>query len=65
MVYVNDVLAFIHDAKAVMAGIAAKFEIINDKIAELVNMHGASLLPLTCKVLFILCKGFFLGMEGH
>ena len=34
LVFVDNVLACIHDAKAVMAGIAAKFEINNDKIAE-------------------------------
>ena len=34
LVYVDNILACRHDAKAVMAGIAAKFEIKNDKIAE-------------------------------
>ena len=34
LVYVESVLACSHDAKAVMAGIAAKFEIKNDEIAE-------------------------------
>ena len=34
LVFVDNVLACIHDAKAVMAGIAATFEIKNDEITE-------------------------------
>ena len=34
LVSVDNILAYIDDAKTVMAGIAAKFEINNDKIAE-------------------------------
>ena len=34
LVYVDNVLACIHDAKEVMTGIAEKFEINNDEIAE-------------------------------
>ena len=34
MVYVDDVLACSHDAKVVMLGIVAKYNINNDEIAE-------------------------------
>ena len=34
LVYVDNILACSHDAKAVMSGIATKFEIKNDEIAE-------------------------------
>ena len=73
LVYVEDVLACSHNAKAVMAVIAKTFDINNDEIAEpklyfggnvenfqLPNgsMYGASLLTHMCKVLHILYKGF-------
>ena len=34
LVYVDNVLAYSHDSEAVMVGIAAKFDIKNDRIAE-------------------------------